>query len=364
MVAINFSALFAAVLAIPAVVMAAPAPAESKQTSNRNNNDNGLNVDLTVVQFALLLEDLESAFYQQGLARFDRNEFRRAGFRDFVRDEFTKIAANEATHVGFLGGALNTFSGGKIQRLDCGFDFSVAFRDVRTFVSFASVLERTGVSAYTGANFLLSNPDIKTAAATIATTEGRHAAFLNLLTGVDPTTGPFDTPLSVPAIVSIAAPFLRCGRNVQLPAQPFQPLQVIARDDTVVLNGNVMLFFDALSGNKLGYNRIDFDTRYQRMGNDRRSGRDVGFGNFDGLKCGWVFGLNQVRTELVFSNAFNRRLGREVFVPTCLVPDALKDFTQAVLFVVKDDKDVSLSDASNVVAGPATLNIVIENRRS
>ncbi|KAJ3211640.1 hypothetical protein HDU67_004395, partial [Dinochytrium kinnereticum] len=166
------------------------------------------NIDLDVLNFALTLEHLEAKFYEVGLTKFSDQDFFQAGFKPRVRQEFTTINNNEATHVDFLTDQINRAFGLNVAVPECEYDFSVALKDVQNFVSFAAILERTGVSAYDGANQLLTKDAFLTAAASIVTIEARHSAFLNLITRQNPAFGPFDTPLGIQPIVSLAAPLI------------------------------------------------------------------------------------------------------------------------------------------------------------
>ncbi|KAI9344855.1 ferritin-like domain-containing protein, partial [Zopfochytrium polystomum] len=161
--------------------------------------------DLVVLQFALLLEQLESTFYQQGLTKFGADAFTAAGIPVAVRNQFQVILLDELTHVSFLQQVIT--KAGAVPNLPCTFNFAAALATVQSFVTFAAILERTGVQAYDGAIHLVT-PNTGTAGAAIATVEGRHSSFLNLLTLGNAAPGPFDTPLGIRPIVSIAAPLI------------------------------------------------------------------------------------------------------------------------------------------------------------
>ena len=74
--------------------------------------------------------------------------------------------------------------------------------------SVTTLLENTGVMAYDGAVRLIKNPAILTAAATIATVEARHAAYLRLVTGDIPFPAAFDTPRTMTEILAAAGGFI------------------------------------------------------------------------------------------------------------------------------------------------------------
>jgi hypothetical protein len=68
--------------------------------------------------------------------------------------------------------------------------------DVASFTNLSLALEGGGVSAYSGALKNLTDDSSITAAGTILSTEGRHAAFIAAAVGKEnPWSGPFDVGL-------------------------------------------------------------------------------------------------------------------------------------------------------------------------
>jgi hypothetical protein len=59
-----------------------------------------------IVNFALALENLENAFYTQGLANFTDANFIAAGFPASIRGRFVQIGEHEREHVATLSAAL------------------------------------------------------------------------------------------------------------------------------------------------------------------------------------------------------------------------------------------------------------------
>ncbi|KAJ3146285.1 hypothetical protein HK101_002357, partial [Irineochytrium annulatum] len=230
-----------------------------------------------------------------GLTKFGPAAFKAAGFQPFVRNEFITIENQEITHVNFLTTTINTVFGVNMAVPACVYNFDTALASVQNFVTFAAILERTGVSAYVGANHLLTNQNFLTAAASIAVVEGRHSAFLNLLTNVNPSPGAFDPPLGVRAIISIAAALIKTC-PYQLPAAPFAPLTVMAKKNTVQLNMNVPIAFTMPQGGAT--------TATMPMGAGMMAGQVMNpmMANMPalaGLQCNWVAGLTQIRTPIV-----------------------------------------------------------------
>ncbi|KAI0633859.1 ferritin-like domain-containing protein [Trametes polyzona] len=176
--------------------------------------------DTDVLQFALTLEHLESAFYADGLAKFDAQAFADAGFPDWVRGRFRQIGEHEAEHVKFLSGAL-----GPSATQACEYNFP--FNDPRSFAQLSMPLEDVGDSAYVGAAQLVSDKGVLTDAASILSVEARHAAWVSsAVLKHQGWNGPFDSPLTPDAAFSLASLFITScpSSNPALPVQTFPPL--------------------------------------------------------------------------------------------------------------------------------------------
>ncbi|KAF9559210.1 hypothetical protein CPC08DRAFT_637967 [Agrocybe pediades] len=178
------------------------------------------NTDATVLNYALTLEHIENAFYSGALAKFDAQAFLDAGLPSFARGRFEQIAAHEQAHVDFLTSAL----GNKATKA-CVYDFP--YTDVKSFVALSKLFEGVGVSAYTGAAQLITNKAYLTAAASVLSTEARHASWVASAVGkVNPWSGAFDVPLSLNEVFSLVAPtIVSCpSTNPTLPVKAFPAL--------------------------------------------------------------------------------------------------------------------------------------------
>ena len=150
--------------------------------------------DYGILNFALLLEYLESAFY---------NEARKMGA---ITDPATKAFLNltvtdENAHVRILKSALGAKA---IKRPT--FDFQGTTQDQTEFQKTAYVLENTGIHAYIGQTRNIYSPEYLTIAAGIATIEGRHAAVIGSIlsdtVGSIAPNGPVDSPLSASQVIT------------------------------------------------------------------------------------------------------------------------------------------------------------------
>jgi len=141
--------------------------------------------DVGVLNYALTLEYLESAFYTQAYTHLY------ASASPQVQAFLKTTKTDEAAHVAALKGAL----GSKAVKKPT-FDFGKTVTDKAMFMATSYVLENTGVHAYHGQLTNIKATANLLYAAEIATVEGRHAGAIGILSGkaVAPSSG-FDSPL-------------------------------------------------------------------------------------------------------------------------------------------------------------------------
>lgn len=168
--------------------------------------------DIDILNYALTLEHLENAFYRDGLRRFSKKDFKKSDLIDELDDEvgdkvypyFRLIAEHERVHVETLTAVITSLGGTPVREL-C---YNFGYRKVDQFIRVAQLLENTGVMAYDGAIHLICSPELRTAGATIATVEARHASYLNLLNGDVPFPLAFDVPKTMAEILAAAGGFI------------------------------------------------------------------------------------------------------------------------------------------------------------
>jgi hypothetical protein len=179
------------------------------------NFDDLAGTDIDVLNYALTLENLENAFYREGLDTFTEDDF---GASDVVSEYSTEtdmtvyeytgvIGEHEAAHVEVLGEAI-TLLGGDPEP-EANYEFGV--ETVDDFLATAQVLENTGVAAYAGAAPFVESPDLQGAALSIHSVEARHAAFLNDINGESFFPDAFDSALSQQAVLDAVGPFIQSG---------------------------------------------------------------------------------------------------------------------------------------------------------
>lgn len=131
--------------------------------------------DPGILNFALLLEELEAAFYAAAL---ESNQITNPKEQEYLR----ALGAHEAAHVAFLRQVLGdntTFATNDLRFNQSGLSALLASRD--KILNTAVTLEDLGVHAYNGAGPALTNPTYLLAAGSIVSVEGRHAASVRAL---------------------------------------------------------------------------------------------------------------------------------------------------------------------------------------
>ncbi|CAG8119609.1 unnamed protein product [Penicillium salamii] len=184
--------------------------------------------DADVLNYALTLEHLEAAFYEQGLKNYTQADFVKAGLADPFYANLKEVASDEIEHETFLTSALKAAGAAPVAR--CTYNFPAT--DVKGFLALASVLEGVGVSAYLGAAAHIMNDTYLTAAGSILTTEARHSAYLRAALGEVPFAQAFDNPLDFNEVYTVASPFIgECpSSNGMLPVKAFPSLTMESMD--------------------------------------------------------------------------------------------------------------------------------------
>ncbi len=151
--------------------------------------------DIGILNYALTLEYLEAAFYNQATANGA------AGPNPQVAVFLATVTRDENKHVKFLKKAL----GAKAVKSP-KFNFGDTVKDPAMFAATAQVLENTGVHPYLGQAGNIKSKALLGAAGSIPTIEARHASVIGLINqnsskGIAPD-GAFDTPFSAAKVLS------------------------------------------------------------------------------------------------------------------------------------------------------------------
>jgi len=196
---VPFKMLYTTLLILAGSMMASTAPVLTRRANN----------DLLVLQFANVLEQLETGFYSQALLQFKDSDFTSAGFSSsqIPLEQLTTIQIDEQTHVNAVQAIIKDFGGTPIT--SCKFNFGPVLQNVPIMMNVARILEDVGLGAYLGAAHLISDPTLLTSAASIMTVEARHQTVLNILSGTGTAIpSAFDIPLAPQEVLAIVSPFL------------------------------------------------------------------------------------------------------------------------------------------------------------
>jgi rubrerythrin len=153
--------------------------------------------DIGILNFALTLEYLEAAFYNEATANNKKKSF----IKNRQAQVFLKtVTADENAHVAYLKKALGSkaVAAPKV-------DFGATTSSEAAFIKTAIALENTGVHAYSGQATNFTDPANAAAAVSILTIEARHASVAGLLLKATPANitpnGPFDTPFTAAKVL-------------------------------------------------------------------------------------------------------------------------------------------------------------------
>jgi Ferritin-like domain len=141
--------------------------------------------DIGILNYALTLEYLEAAFYNEATKNKVASGAQESAF-------LKAVTTDENAHVAFLKKALGS-KAVAAPKVDFGSATSKA-----KWLPTAMVLENTGVKAYGGQALNISSPAYITAALSIWAVEARHASVAGLLVkaapdSISPEKGPFQT---------------------------------------------------------------------------------------------------------------------------------------------------------------------------
>jgi hypothetical protein len=152
--------------------------------------------DIEILNFALTLEYLEAAFYEEALSKVKLS--------GDVKKLAKEIGDHEKQHVDALTGAIKKAGGKPVAAPSVKFPL----KDEASFLKLAQTFEDTGVSAYDGAAPMISSTDVLLAAGSIAQVEARHAAAIRTLNGDQPTRGAFEPTLAKAEVLKAVKPFI------------------------------------------------------------------------------------------------------------------------------------------------------------
>ena len=177
-------------------------------------NGDGEVTDLDVLNYALTLEHLEAAYYNEFLSEYSEGEVESSSVAKVLtgggNDRYTiyqkieQVRDHEEAHVDALTKTINDLGGEPVEPLEYAFPYET----IEDFAALSATIEAVGVSAYAGAAPLIENADLIPPALSIHSVEARHTAYFNVLNTTNPFPDAFDEPRTMEEVLAIASDFI------------------------------------------------------------------------------------------------------------------------------------------------------------
>ncbi len=153
--------------------------------------------DIGILNYALTLEYLETAFYADVI---------KSGlFKGAELAAIKKFGEEEAEHVSALTAAVKSLGGKPAPEPKTEFPLESA----KSVLELAGTVENLGAAAYLGQAGNIESPEVLASALAIHSVEGRHAAALNTLLGMSITPdGAFAKPADAKTVLKSVEPFI------------------------------------------------------------------------------------------------------------------------------------------------------------
>jgi rubrerythrin len=169
--------------------------------------------DIEILNYALGLEHLEYAFYDDFLDSHSEDEvensavakyFARPTLRYSTYQQIQDVRDHEEAHVEALSRTIEDLGGTPIEPAEYEFPYDT----IEGFVAIADRLEAVGVSAYAGVAPMIDNDEVLKAALSIHSVEAEHQTYFQLLHLQRPSPDAFNAARSTDAVLPIARQFV------------------------------------------------------------------------------------------------------------------------------------------------------------
>ena len=169
--------------------------------------------DIDILNYALTLEHLDAAYYNDFLDNYSESEVERSEVANYfdrptlqysVYQQIQDVRDHEEAHVDALTKTISDLGGTPVEPANYEFPYS----SITEFVAVADRLEAVGVSAYAGAAPMISNPDIIPPALSIHSVEANHQTYFQLLNLQRPAPNAFNPARTMDQVLPIAKQFI------------------------------------------------------------------------------------------------------------------------------------------------------------
>lgn len=159
--------------------------------------------DIAILNSALLLEYLESAYYTQVVAADEQHPYLTGRVKDVARI----LKRDESIHVQTVTDMIQELGGTPVPRPGFQFPPNVFISPV-AFLALSASLEETGVGAYLGAAPLLQGKHVLNFAVAIYGNEARHTGLIHYLRGDLFAPRDLEMPITLDEALARANPFI------------------------------------------------------------------------------------------------------------------------------------------------------------
>ena len=180
-----------------------------------DGKDDGDVSTLDVLNFALTLEHLEAAYYNEFLDEYSEKEvessdvakvFTEDSGREKVYERIKEVRNHEEAHVDALTETIEDLGGDPVEPAEYEFPYD----SIEAFAELSATIEAVGVSAYAGAGPLIDEDDdpVLKAALSIHSVEARHTAYFRTLNENTAFPNAFDPARTMEEVLEIASDFI------------------------------------------------------------------------------------------------------------------------------------------------------------
>jgi rubrerythrin len=197
----KFIALTGGSATLAAFLTACGSSSSTTTTSTAGSGETGTEKfgkgDVGILNYALTLEYLETAFY--------RDVIKSGLFSGAQLATIKEFGSEEAAHVAALTNFVKQLGGKPAPQPKTEFPLKSA----KSVLELAGTVENLGAAAYLGQAPNIKSPTVLGAALSIHSVEGRHASTLNTLLGKSITPdGPFAQPAQASTVLKSVEPFI------------------------------------------------------------------------------------------------------------------------------------------------------------